>query len=163
MRKRVIQTAATALLLLVSGIASAAADLEVKRQVNLAASKDTVWKLLGGFNHIDVWHPAVVDSRLREQGRIRVLTLGNGAKIVERQLDGKNNSYSYTITQSPLPLSNYVATIRIEATGEQSSRVVWSSKFQANGVEDKEASKIVAGIYEAGLSQLGKIFGMPKP
>ena len=151
--------------LLTSAMASLAGGLTVSKNVTVNASPETTWKMIGNFNHLDVWHPVVVASKLtqgdgKSAGAVRLLTLGNGATITE-ELVSNNNAlriYTYAITASPLPIADYVSTISVSAAADGKSTVTWSSNFDANGVEDAEAIKTISGIYDAGLNSLDKHF-----
>ena len=126
------------------------------------ASPDTTWKMIGDFNHLDVWHPVVVSSALThgESSDVRLLTLGNGATITEKQVsrNDADRSYTYAITKSPLPVADYISTISVSPAADGKSTVTWRSSFDANGVTDDEAVNAIAGIYDAGLNNLDKHF-----
>lgn len=138
--------------------------LKVSKGTTVNASPSTTWKMIGDFNHLDVWHPVVVDSKLVGDttgvGAVRVLTLGNGASITEKLLSHDNtaHNYSYAITESPLPVSNYESTISVTPAADGKSVVKWSSSFNAKGASDEEAVKTITGIYDAGLNSLNKHF-----
>ena len=85
----------TSVLLLTASMASVAGSLEVNKEITINASPATTWKMIGGFNHLDVWHPVVVASELTSgkedtAGAVRILTLGNGAAITEKLLAHNN-------------------------------------------------------------------------
>ncbi len=42
--------------------------------------------------------------------------------------------------------------------GQGNASVEWSSEFNPEGATEKEATEIIAGIYQAGLDNLYKIF-----
>ncbi len=127
---------------------------QVKVSRTFEASADTVWGRIGGFNALPEWHPAVAGSALEDGGRQRRLTLGDGAQILEeeRSRDEAGRSYTYAILDSPLPVANYVATLRVTPSGG-GCEAEWSSTFDAVGPED-EAADVVRGIYEAGFDHL---------
>ena len=50
----------------------------------LNASAGEVWKLIGGFNALPDWHPAVENSELTEDGQSRTLSIAGGGTIVEK-------------------------------------------------------------------------------
>lgn len=132
---------------------------KVTMSTDLQASADDVWGLIGGFNALPDWHPAVEKSELKKEGQERVLSLAGGGKIVERleKLSENEREYSYAITDSPLPVANYKATIKVK-DGEDGCTVEWSSNFEAVG-PDNEARKAIEGIYQAGFDNLRKMFG----
>ena len=135
--------------------------LSVHMQVELKASPDEVWKVIAGFNDIPDWLPPIEKSSLDETGKVRHLSLAGGGEIVE-QLEEHNDEqyyYRYSIIDSPLPLSNYVSTLRVHSQGGGAHSIVdWSSHFNADSVPDEEAVASVQGVYQAGFDKLQKIF-----
>jgi hypothetical protein len=134
----------------------------VSMSINLNAPADEVWKLIGGFNALPDWHPAIVKSDLEEDGKVRRLELDGGAVIMERleAHDDAARMYRYVITESPLPLEGYVAVIRVgEGEGGQGTRVEWSSEFTPSGVPEADAVELTRGIYQAGFDALATRFG----
>ncbi len=154
-----ILCAASLLTIATSGCAS---SLSVSKETTVNASPSTTWKMVGGFNNLDVWHPVVVGSELVGDetgvGAVRVLTLGNGASITEKLTAQSASSYSYAITESPLPVANYESTISVSPAADGKSVVKWTSTFDANGATDTEATDTISGIYDAGLGNLEKHF-----
>ena len=133
---------------------------KVSMSTDLNASADEVWKLIGGFNALPDWHPAVEKSELEQEGQQRRLSLAGGGTIVERleKVDDNSRTYTYSITDSPLPLMNYVATITVSGEGDNCT-VDWSGEFTAAGAPEGDAMEAVRGIYQAGFDNLQKMFG----
>ena len=133
---------------------------EVKQSVRLPAPVAEVWKRIGGFNALPDWHPLVEKSELAEGGSVRRLTIPGGGVMVER-LEGhdeKTRTYSYTTTDSPLPVKDYHATLRVRE--ESGGTVVeWESRFEPKDASPDEASKTIQNIFQAGLDNLKKVFG----
>ena len=73
----------------------------VKETVSLNASSTDIWSVIGGFESVDSWHPAIAacDTVLEGEASIRHLTLADGSKIVERldSHDDEAKTYVYTI------------------------------------------------------------------
>lgn len=161
MLKTLIKTTVSAALL-ATAMTSFAGNLNVSKDVTVNASPDTTWKMIGDFNHLDVWHPVVISSELTHDktNNVRLLTLANGATITEKEVsrDDAKRSYTYAIVESPLPIANYVSTISVSPTADGKSTVTWRSSFDADGVTDEEAINTITGIYDAGLNNLDKHF-----
>ena len=123
--------------------------------IDIPASADQVWQLIGGFNTLPDWLPLITNSELSEGGRVRTLQSADGGVIIERlqTFDHAARTYSYSIEQAPFPASDYLATIKVEAQG-QSARVTWSGRFNAVGVSDEEVVALFNGIYQGGLEAL---------
>ncbi len=150
--------------LFIVGSYAADGSLNVSKQVVLAVPPSTAWALLGDFNGLNRWHPAVTASDLNgdgtSNGSKRVLTLGDGGKIHETLIDYNDSgmSYTYKITKSPLPVSDYVSTIKVERNDKGTSTVTWSSRFNAAGVDDAKAVEIISGVYDGGLKALDDLY-----
>lgn len=141
----------------------AAPVLEVRETASLAAPPAAVWKLIGPFGGLHGWHPAVADTRISRgkdnvPGAVRDITVKDGAHIVEELLayDGKGRSMRYRIVESPIPVKNYSATLRVRPEGK-GSRVVWVGRFEATGEGQEARDKaraLFSDIYKAGFDGL---------
>lgn len=126
----------------------------------IPASLDDVWKVVsdfGGFLEVQ-GVPVEVDGQ--GIGALRKVSLGS-AVIVERleSIDETTHSTSYSIVEGPLPVTDYLSTIRLEAAGDSATRLEWSSTFEpAGGMSDADASGIIAGVYNGGIQGLQKHF-----
>lgn len=134
---------------------------KVSMQSPLNMSADDVWKLIGQFNALPDWHPAVTSSKLEDGGRIRRLSLLGGGEIVERleQIEQGDRLYRYSIVSGPLPVANYTATLRVKEDGKGKATVEWSSEFDPAGATETDATAAVQEIYKAGFENLRKLFG----
>jgi len=123
--------------------------------VHIPAPAEQVWQLIGGFDSLPDWLPFIARSELSERGRVRTLQTDDGAVIVERlqHYDNAARTLSYSIDQGPFPASDYLATLRVEASG-QGAQVTWFGQFQGVGVSDEEISALFQGVYEGGLAAL---------
>ncbi|MEQ7921594.1 SRPBCC family protein [Xanthomonas sp. WHRI 1810A] len=124
--------------------------------LNLPVSADTVWQLVGGFLSLPDWLPFIASSEPAEGGRVRKLTTEDGASITERleSFDNQARTYSYSITEGPFPISEYLATLQVTAVGDNQTQVTWSGRFTPNGVSDAEVTALFQGIYDGGLEAL---------
>ncbi|MCJ2118831.1 SRPBCC family protein [Methylobacterium sp. J-001] len=131
--------------------------LEVTRSADIAASPAKVWQTIGEFCGIGDWHPAIEKCVLSDKDgmKVRTLSLKGGGTLKEEQVsrDDKVMSYTYTILEGPLPVSDYKSTLAVapEGTG---SKVTWSGTFNAKGAPDTVAVDAIQGIYESGLKAL---------
>lgn len=129
----------------------------VSASIELSAPADEVWALVGSFQGLAAWHPAVRSSALESDGAHRRVVLADGAELLERldSHDEAARTYSYAIAESPLPLRNYVSTLRVsEQAG--GSRVDWTCSFDTDGpAEEIEAT--LQAVYRAGLDNLREL------
>lgn len=134
---------------------------QTRATVEIPASADEVWKLVGGFNALPDWLPFIAESVATEGGRVRHLTTADGAVIVERMqtFDNAARTYSYSIEQGPFPVTDYLATLKVsEVPGKQAALVEWGGQFVAAGITEAEAIAIFDGVYQGGLKELSKHF-----
>jgi hypothetical protein len=127
--------------------------------IELPATPDQVWQLIGGFDSLPDWLPYIPSSVLSEGGRVRTLANPDGEAIVERLLafDDAARSYSYAILQAPFPVTAYRSTLRVHDLGGR-ARVEWSGQFTPAGVSDEDASRLFGDIYRNGLAALAQAF-----
>ncbi|MCP2020628.1 UNVERIFIED_ORG: hypothetical protein J2Y76_001543 [Pseudomonas reinekei] len=123
--------------------------------IDIPASAEQVWQLIGGFNSLPDWLPFIPRSELSDGGRVRSLQTADGAVVIERlqTFDNAGRTYSYSIVQAPFPATDYLATIKVEAQGE-GARVSWSGRFEPVGVSNEEVEALFTGIYSGGLQAL---------
>ncbi len=116
--------------------------------IEIAASADTVWQLIGGFGALPDWLSYIPASELSEGGRVRRLANPAGDAIVERLVafDEAERSYTYAILDAPFPVVNYRSTLRVRENGPNASKVEWSGTFTPHGATDDKPSGCSAGF-----------------
>ena len=135
---------------------------KVKMSTTLYVPAAAVWNMVGGFNQLARWHPAVASSEEKSEkgATIRKLALHGGGTIIEKPTSVPERTYTYSILESPLPVAGYKAKLHVtEAEDGRSCTVEWSSEFEASGAPENEAVKIIRSIYEAGFENLQRLFG----
>jgi hypothetical protein len=136
---------------------------KVDMSLTLNAPAQAVWELIGGFNALSRWHPAVAKSEETKEGgkTLRRLSLQGGGTIVE-VLEGRDDGvrrYSYTIESGPLPVSQYRSELSVREDGAKSCTVHWRSSFEPKGAAEAQAVEAIRGVYQAGFDALKKRFG----
>ena len=143
----------------------AAGNLSVTKSITIHSPSELVWAKIKDFNALNSWHPAVATDEIIEgdnnrPGAVRLLTLGDGGTIKEKLIawDDAGMSYSYTILEGVLPVSNYESTLSVRALSDTSSDVTWTGSFNAGGdADDQSAFDAISGVYEGGLENLAKM------
>jgi mxaD protein len=134
--------------------------LTVSESVVVNTTAEKTWKLLGDYNSLNQWHPAVKTSELSgnglTSGDVRILTLNDGAKLYDELIEynSMKKAYTYRLIKAPLPIYGYLGNIAVKDNGNKTSTVTWKAKFYANGVSDEEAVKLITGVFEGGLQSL---------
>jgi ribosome-associated toxin RatA of RatAB toxin-antitoxin module len=127
---------------------------KVQKSKAFDVSADRMWERVGDFHRLQTWLPGIEKEEKVEEGRARRLTLGGGMQMVEKLIDQSERQYTYTISEGPLPITNYVSTLRVREAGKDACVVEWESEFDPVGIPDDQAVAIVEAIYDAGLNGL---------
>ncbi|MEP2559674.1 MAG: SRPBCC family protein [Rhizobiaceae bacterium] len=135
--------------------------------INAPAAK--VWERIRDFNGLPNWHPRIRESRIEEAlpsdkvGCIRNFELQNGDKIREQLLVLSDFDLfcTYSILESPMPLTNYVATIRLNPiTDGDRCFAEWSAEFEcAPSDQDDLVNGIGNNVFQGGFDALKRHFG----
>jgi NADPH:quinone reductase-like Zn-dependent oxidoreductase len=138
--------------------------INVIQSAIIDAPIDRVWAVLRDFNSHDQWHPSVTQSRMENDvagdvvGGVRRFSLSDGSNFREQLLSHNDRDYTFTycILDSPLPLYDYMATVRLKpVTDGNQTFWDWRSKFRAPDDRAAELEKLVGRqVYEAGFAGL---------
>ena len=143
--------------------------VKVYRSTVLDAPADRVWRDLRDFNGLANWHPSIAMSRIENDhpadkvGCVRNFQLKNGARTREKLLSLSDYEYActYAILDSPMDLSDYVATLRLLPVTEGNRCFIeWSAEFDCPPQKAAELAETVGGgIFQTGLDALKKRYG----
>jgi hypothetical protein len=137
---------------------------EVYVSAIIDAPLEKVWEVVRDFNALPRWHPLVAASRIEDDrpvdavGCVRNFQLAEGGATIREQLlalSDVEHFVTYSILESPMPVSNYVATIRlrrITTTGQTFGE--WQSRFDSPIGQEDSAAALVKSIYEQGFASI---------
>jgi hypothetical protein len=138
--------------------------VKVVKSTILAAPIDRVWEILRDFNGHDRWHPAVADSHIERGqtsdrvGCVRRFHLQDGSELREQLLTLSDIDFalSYCLLDTPVPLFNYVAHVRLlPVTDGDHTFWRWESRFDTPSGRERELHDMVAEeIYQAGFDAI---------
>jgi Polyketide cyclase / dehydrase and lipid transport/Domain of unknown function (DUF4331) len=132
----------------------------VVQSVDLAATPEQVWALIGSFGDLS-WHPLAAAVTLTGSGigQLRTTETIDGKRITERLIatDPTARSYSYAGV-SGLPVSNYTGKLSATPKGAGST-VEWSSLYLPDGQPNVIIKLIDTTLFKVGLESLKKRFG----
>ena len=143
------------------------ASVYVSSVINAPCQK--VWDRVRDFNGLPVWHPRIRDSRIEDSlpsdkiGCIRNFHLQSGDNIREQLLglSDVDRFYTYSILESGMPLTDYIATLRLTpVTDGERTFMEWSADFLcAPNEESKLTESIGKNVFQAGFDALKRHFG----
>jgi hypothetical protein len=135
----------------------------------LAAPADQLWERIRDFNGLPDWHPLIANSRIENNwpadkvGCIRNFNLKDGGNIREQLLMLSDYDYTcmYSILESPLGVSNYLATLKLTpVTDGNQTFAEWSADFDCEpGREQALAQQIGQGVFQTGFDALKRQLG----
>ena len=138
----------------------------VVKSTIIDAPTDRVWDVLRDFNGHDRWHPAVATSAIERAqssdriGCVRRFKLVDGSELREQllALSDLEQTFSYCLLDTPIPLFNYVAHVRLLPVTD-GNRTFWhrESRFTTPRGEEQRLTEVVGEqIYQAGFEAVRK-------
>jgi NADPH:quinone reductase-like Zn-dependent oxidoreductase/uncharacterized protein YndB with AHSA1/START domain len=145
--------------------------ISIIRSAVIDAPMERVWAVLRDFSSHDRWHPAVARCSMENDaagdvvGGVRRLSLADGTELREQLLRHSDRERTLTscILDSPLPLMDYVATMRFKpVTDGDQTFWDWRAQFQAPDNRAAELKDFVGRqIYETGFTGLRAFLAAP--
>ena len=134
----------------------------VADSVDLAATPDAVWALIGGFD--PAWHPLVAKVTMTGLGvgQLRTIETIDGKQIIER-LDQSDTSSRFLSLYQPQRHSGLELhrALGVKPKGD-GSVVEWRSQFLPDNQPDIVVKAIVSALLKTGLASLKQRFGAAK-
>ncbi|MEP3640082.1 MAG: SRPBCC family protein [Paracoccaceae bacterium] len=144
--------------------------VKVYRSTVLEAPIDVVWEILRDFNGHDRWHPLIARSEVErgypsdKVGCVRNFELQDGSKLRERllTLSDLETAFSYCLHDTPLPLFNYVAHVRLTPVTDQNWTFwEWESRFDPPSDRRDELAELVGkNVYQSGFDAIRETLGL---
>lgn len=132
------------------------------------APADRVWAVVRDFDGLPAWHPLIADSRIEggtssdRIGCIRNFRTKDGGQIREQLLTLSDYDYecTYSILESPMGVSNYVATLKLTPiTDGDRTFAEWSAEFECDEARERELSRTIGeGVFQGGFDALKRRF-----
>lgn len=130
----------------------------------VGASADDVWRIISDFGGVEP-NEMIAGCAVEGEGvgAVRTIGLNGGGEIVERlesQDDGAR-VFSYAIiNESPLPVKNYVSTVKVTDGDDGAATVDWSSTFEAAGAPEAAVIELIEGVYKRGIQRVRSKLGI---
>jgi Polyketide cyclase / dehydrase and lipid transport len=141
----------------------------IMRSTIVDAPTGAVWEILRDFNGHDRWHPAVETSAIERAqpvdkiGCVRRFLLKDGSELREQllALSDLEQTFSYCLLDTPVPLFNYVAHVRLlPVTDGDRTFWQWESRFTTRpGDEERLVRMVGEDIYGAGFAAVRRELG----
>jgi hypothetical protein len=126
----------------------------------IAAPVAEVWKVVGDFaEFLRVQNlPTAVEGE--GVGMTRKVQMGPDVTLIERLEAHDDATYTtkYSMVEGPLPVTDYLSTIRLTPSGDDKTTLIWETTFQPAGIEEDKGVSMLEGGYAAGIKALQKHF-----
>ncbi|KRE14450.1 polyketide cyclase [Bosea sp. Root483D1] len=139
----------------------------VVRSTIIDTPADRLWSVLRDFNGHDKWHPIVARSEIERAypsdrvGCIRRFVLRDGSELREQllTLSDLEMTFSYCLLDTPIPLFNYVAHVRLlPVTDGNRSFWHWESRFTTPPGREAELARLVGDeVYTNGIEAVRRL------
>jgi dienelactone hydrolase len=135
--------------LFVSTASASALDSSMSATSSLSA--DELWSKVSDLCAMPSWHPRVEQCELSTDGRTRTVRFFGIHDVAVETLDNRDDagrSYSITTVSGPLPVANYHTRVGVTAGSSATSAasaLELVSSYDANGISDADARRVIAG------------------
>ncbi len=119
------------------------------------ASIDDVWQVMRDFVGLTAWSPSVTkafitnDKAADQVGAVRHLDISDGSVFIETlvELSDHDTYFKYDIVDGPLPVTNYIATMRLQPiTDGNQTFASWSAAFSTPDQHREEMQHVVGTL-----------------
>ncbi|MEM7599262.1 MAG: SRPBCC family protein [Pseudomonadota bacterium] len=135
----------------------------------IGADVDRVWAVVRDFNAMPNWHPLIDRSRIEEGapsdqvGCVRNFYLTDGGNIREKLLSqsDREHSFWYSILDSPMPLTNYVAGLELQRiTDGNRTFARWRATFNCAPEDEPGLTEMISmDVFQGAFDALNARFG----
>ena len=130
-------------------------EVVVSKSINVKAS--TAWNKLASFRGIEDFSPIEKsETKGTGEGATRTCYLPDGAAIYEvlSKVDQSKMEMQYKITEGPFPITNYLSTVKVDATGDNTCKITWGCEFEVSDEAKAEMEKVFSGFYHVIIESL---------
>jgi hypothetical protein len=129
-----------------------------------------VWARMRDFNGLPDWHPRFSRSHIEDGlrsdtiGCIRNFDIVGGAGTIRERLltlSDSEHTMTYTILDAPLPVENYIATLKLyPITVDDQTLGTWSAEFKVvRGREEDVVDAVANGTFGKAFEVMNELLG----
>jgi len=131
---------------------------EFQKEGDFELSADALWRVVRDFGDVS-WLPGHPDfeSAGGGVGMIRTIRTPRLPAVRERldAIDEAGRAIHYALIEgNPMPVRDYRATMKVVDLGAGRSRLEWSSRWEPDGVSEREARAAVDALYTGVLGAM---------
>lgn len=134
---------------------------KVEQSIIVNKSTAQVWDLVSNVNNFSLLVPQVI-QKVETSGHgvytSWVLHLANGSLIKEEMtyFNTEDREFSYVMTKTPMPLSDYLAIQQVEEVNDNQSKVTFTTYYNANAQNQENLRTTFIGFQRTFLNNIEK-------
>lgn len=138
--------------------------VKVTNDIVMTANMDEVWTVISNLTNLDKLVPEIItrtETIGNGKGAVITLTLkSNGLKVVEKvtKLDNEKHIIVYEMLETPMPISDYKATIKIIPLKISGFKVSFDAVFKVQEKDKEEMEKTIDNFQKTFLSNIKKTY-----
>lgn len=142
--------------------------VKVTNDIEITGNLDAVWTVISNLVNLDILVPEIISkTEMVGNGKGSVITLTlktNGLEVVEKvtKLDNKKHIIVYEMLETPMPISNYKATIKIIPFKTNNYKVSFDAVFKVQDKNRETMEKTIANFQKTLLSNIKKQYNYEK-
>ncbi|MBP2231988.1 hypothetical protein J2847_005313 [Azospirillum agricola] len=121
-----------------------------------------LWPLVRWDGRLCDWYPGAIALSVdgTEKGAVRRLLLKDGTRLVQRleHISRIDDAYTYAVVESPYPVADLLAQIRVQPGDDGHATLTWTATFQPlglpGGLDEARTERFVRDLYDAGVERL---------
>lgn len=131
--------------------------------VEVKASAEKVWKIIGAVGGVDKWFAPVIQS-CRVEGDKRICGTEAGDLVEDiKKVDHENRIFQYAIpTQNMIPVKNILGTMKVNSLDHGKASVEWSATFDVEEDKESQAKEMFRGAWTMGINGIEKLINDKK-
>lgn len=145
---------------------------KVVEEIEINASPEKVWGIIGEFCSIKDWDPVITaceSDNGSQPESIRTITLENGEQVKEKLIkyDPESFKIQYMMVEpnnKAMPINTHGATLMIKSSDSGGSVVTWKGAFYRSfpgpnpppDQTDEAGKKMITELYKSGLENIKK-------
>ena len=136
--------------------------VKIANDIEMTANMDEVWTAISNLANLDELVPEIISkTEMVGNGKGSVITLtlkSNGLQVVEKvtKLDNKKHIIVYEMLETPMPISDYKATIKIIPLKIDSYKVRFNAVFKVQDKDRETMENTIANFQKTLLSNIKK-------
>lgn len=129
-----------------------------KVTVEVNASAEKVWKIIGAVDGVDKWFAPVIKT-CKVDGDKRYCTTDAGPLNEDiLEVNHQSKIFRYGIPeQNMIPVKNILGTMKVNDLGNGKSSVEWSATFDVEEDKEAEAKEMFRGAWTMGINGIEKL------